>query len=192
MKDRTKSKVKQVILSIAIALVLVFFVAYGIGVFYEQPKYENFCNNGLKPVYNNQYNQSACEMSNGTWNPSDINPKVSQPCYDYTTATPTLTKCPEGYCDLYFKCNQAYQDINNVYNRNVFIVSLVLGILIILLGVVLKLESVSAGIMGGGVLLVLYGVVRYWGELGKYLRLSMLGIVLVLLIWIGYKKFGKK
>ena len=189
MKKETKSKVKQVILSIAIALVLTVFVAYGISVFYESPKYENYCGNQPKPFYSNQ---TSCEAENGTWNPSGADPKAAQPCYDYSTATPTLTKCAEGYCDLFLKCGKEFNEVNNVYNRNVFFTSLIIGLVVIFAGVVLKLESVSAGIMGGGVLLVLYGMIIYWGELGKYLRLFILGLVLAALIWIGYKKFGKK
>ena len=49
-------------------------------------------------------------------------------------------------------------------------------------------ESVGAGVLGGGVLIVIYGTIRYWGDMSKYLRIIILGIVLFILIWIGYKK----
>ena len=36
-------KFKHVLLAIAIALVFVFFVGFGIATFYKAPKYEDFC-----------------------------------------------------------------------------------------------------------------------------------------------------
>lgn len=185
MEKRTKSKAKQVILSIAIAIVLTFFIAYGISVFYEAPKYENFCGMEPKPYYSNQ---TSCEAAEGKWQPRNY------PCPEYAPEAVVNVKevCPGGYCDADFKCRTAFEAENEIYNRNVFIASLIFGMIFIILGIVLKLESVSAGIMGGGVLLVFYGVVRYWGELGKYWRLLVLGLVLAALIWVGYKKFGNK
>ena len=59
-------------------------------------------------------------------------------------------------------------------------------------GVVLKLESVSTGIMGGGALIIIYGILRYWGDASDALRFIILGIVLAVLVWIGYKKLEKK
>ena len=53
---------------------------------------------------------------------------------------------------------------------------------------ILKLETVSSGIMGGGVLTIIYGTLRYWGEMSDIIRWILLGVVLALLIWIGYKK----
>jgi len=185
VKQGNKSRTKQVILSIAIALVLTFFVAYGISVFYDSPKYEDFCGNDVKPYV---ANQTSCEALDGKWQPRNY------PCPEYAPGTVANPKeiCPDGYCDADFTCRTEFESKNDIYNRNVFVASLIFGIIAIIAGVVLRLESVSAGIMGGGVLLTLYGVIRYWGELGKYLRLLVLGIVLAILIWIGYKKFGRK
>ena len=92
-------------------------------------------------------------------------------------------------CDM---CNKEYRDKREIYNRNVFIIAVVAGLIAVVLGgIVLKLESVSAGIMGGGVLLIIYGTLRYWGDMGDVLRFIILGAVLVVLIWLGYRKFKK-
>ncbi len=178
-----KSKAKQVILSIAIALVLVFFVAYGISVFYEAPEWEDFCGEEPKISVENILNESACLEKGGQWTPWGFEgPEMPR----------EVVPKGEGHCDLFFECRQEFEDTSDVYNRNVFIIALILGLGIIITGVILKLESVSVGIMGGGALLIFYGTMRYWGELGKYVRLAILGFVLAALIWIGYKKFGKK
>lgn len=171
------------VLAIAIALVLVFFVGYGISVFYEEPDFEEFCGVEPKIDVSNILNETSCLEQGGQWSPWGVDgesPRVAVPVKR------------EGYCDLYFECRQEFDGKWDVYNRNVFIISAILGLAIIVLGIVLKLESVSVGIMGGGALLILYGTMRYWGELGKYVRLAILGFVLVALIYLGYKKFGKR
>ena len=90
------------------------------------------------------------------------------------------------------ECRNAYDAVREPYERNVFFATLILGtIAIILGGVVLSLDSVSSGLMGGGVLTVIYGTLRYWGQLSDIFRFLILGLVLALLIWIGYKKFQK-
>ena len=177
-----KSKAKQVILSIAIALVLVFFVAYGMNVFYESPKYQDFCDDPRVPklVGEELVNESVCLENGGRWTPRNY------PCLEDDL------RCPDGFCDQDFECREEYQQEREVYNRNVFITSSILGLAIVILGVLLKLESVSVGIMGGGALLIVYGTIRYWGELGKYIRLVILGLVLAALICLGYKKFRNK
>ena len=80
--------------------------------------------------------------------------------------------------------------MREIYNRNVFIISVIAGLVCVLIGgVKLKLESVSSGIMGGGVLSIIYGTIRYWGDLADVGRFAILGTVLAILIWIGYRKF---
>jgi uncharacterized membrane protein len=68
---------------------------------------------------------------------------------------------------------------------------IVLGIMALVIGAFLKLTSVGSGIMGGGVLTIIYGTIRYWGNMPDYGRFTILGIALAILIWIGYKKFKK-
>ncbi|MFC1685408.1 hypothetical protein ACFLZZ_00115 [Nanoarchaeota archaeon] len=187
MQEEQKSKVKQVILSIAIALVLVFFIGYGISVIYEEPDYEDYCGDYFdKPSYNDQV---SCEEVGGKWTaPTTVPQPVREESFEGgPVIMPTET---QGRCDSDFTCRKEHRSASDVYNRNVFATSLILGMIIIVLGIVLQLESVSVGIMGGGVMLIIYGTMRYWGELGKYFRLLILGLVLVALIWIGYKKFG--
>ena len=46
------SKLKQRILMIAIAIILVFFIGIGIDTFYKSPEYRDFCDEAIKPVDN--------------------------------------------------------------------------------------------------------------------------------------------
>jgi len=45
--------------------------------------------------------------------------------------------------------------------------------------------------MSGGILVILYGTMRYWEYSSNMLRMIILGISLVVLIWLGYKRLNK-
>jgi len=53
------------------------------------------------------------------------------------------------------------------------------------------MASVSSGLMGGGILAIIYGTMRYWSDLPDFGRFIILGITLIILIWLGYKKIAK-
>ena len=93
-----------------------------------------------------------------------------------------------GYCDLYYYCSQEFQDVLEKHNRNVFIIAVIFGIIALITGIVLKITSVSSGLMGGGILTIIYGIIRYWSGLQNYGRFTVMAIALVVLIWLGYKK----
>jgi len=63
-----------------------------------------------------------------------------------------------------------------------------LGVALFVVAFFLALEAVSSGLMGGAVMLMVYGSMRYWGELSDVWRTLMLGVVLVVLIWLGYRE----
>lgn len=179
------SKVKQTILSVSIAIILALFVGYGISTFYESPKYEDFCTDTYRD--SSYINTSEeCESQGGIWNDMSNNPK---PMIEAPGATPAYYMT--GFCDLYKKCNDDFQAASTSYNRLVFIIASIAGLTAVLIGsFLLKIESVSSGIMGGGILSLLYGVVRYWSDASDTLRFVMLGIALAVLIWVGYRKFA--
>ena len=87
-------------------------------------------------------------------------------------------------------CQQDYNKARNIYFRNVFIISGIVGIIAIIIGAVLNIMSVSAGLFGGGVLTIIYGTTNYWSELADWARFIILGIALAVLIYLGYKGFS--
>jgi len=166
-------KLKKTILTIGIAIIFILFIAYAIETIYSSPKFNDYC-----PTQERQIaNQTACEQADGIWS----NYPEGKPI-DPTQLVIT------GYCDTYTKCNEEYQQAIQPYNRNVFFISVILGLITIIIAALLQLESVSAGLLGGGVILIIYGTIRYWGEMSDIIRTIMLGIVLAILIWLGYKK----
>lgn len=185
------AKAKVVILSIGIALIVAFFFGYGISTFYESPKHKNFCREGefQEPVARELVTTVPLKA-----NCSYIEPDKSLriKCTEkegIITAKYDKDGCTESYyCEM---CYKEFGDAREVYNKHVFIISIILGIIALAVGVTLKLPSVSSGIMGGGVLTIIYGTLRYWGQMPDYTRFIILGITLVILIWVGYKKLKK-
>ena len=195
-------KFKHIILAVAIAIVFAFFVGFGISAFYPTPKYEDYCG---QREFKEIVTKESCEASNGKWNPAEIAKAVPKIDANQLLCTKLSEKdnavtlnCQsqeqlenQGYCDLYYYCSQEFNKVNEKYNRNVFIIATGIGIIALIVGVALNLASVSAGLMGGGILSILYGTIRYWSDLPDYGRFIILGITLVILIWLGYKRINR-
>ncbi|MBS3132075.1 hypothetical protein J4212_06590 [Candidatus Woesearchaeota archaeon] len=194
-------KFKIIILAVAIAIIFALFIGFGISTFYKAPKYEDFCKNERVISYGTQ---EACEKNRGRWNENV--PEKPIPVLEtqllcnkaYESGKNVTLNCQtkeqlesRGYCDMNFYCNQEFQKVNEVYNRNVFIVTSGIGIIILIVGFSLNVMGVSAGLMGGGILTFLYGTIRFWNDLPDYGRFIILGIALAILIWLGYKKLSR-
>jgi hypothetical protein len=169
---RNSSRAKHVILSIAIALIAVFFVAYAIQSIYPAPKYEDFCDYDTKPMYSEPTTEIQCVDLGGEW----------------TTYAEKGLDNRTGFCDLYTQCNEDYQSAREPYEFNVFIINLILGLIILIGAFFLSVEAISIGFMSSGAILLVYGTIRYWSELSDVLRTIFLGIALGVLVYFGYKK----
>ena len=195
------AKFKYVILAIAIAIVFALFVGFGIATFYKATKYEDFCK---QREFKEILTKESCEASGGKWNPAALekpvpirenqllctkilekNKSMTLNCETYEQLT------QQGYCDAEFYCREAFQKKNENYSRNVFIIATGAGIIALIVGFALKVAGVSAGLMGGGILSIIYGTMRYWSGLPDYGRFIILGITLAILIWLGYKRMSK-
>ncbi len=195
---------KKVILAFSIMVVLNIFFNMGISAFYKQPKWEDFCSK----INANYLSKNSCESVGGFWVPNTVSydykgvdqaaptkPIAVAPC----TITNGVTSCPidQGYhCDVSVeqnKCQAAYTDKINIYNRNVFIVLIVLGIASVIGGFFFERSgAVSLGLSLGGVLSLLIGTIRYWSSMQEFFRFAVSGVALAALIWLGVKKFGDK
>lgn len=162
---------KDVILAIAIIVLTIFVTFYGINTILPKPNYDDFCGRDIYLKFAD--NQTSCEDLNGTWIPQRIE-CIKEPCV-------------QGYCDFYSECSQAYDDLSRSRSKYVFFIALPLGIIIILLGAFkFGMESVGAGLMGGGVGTLIYGAGAFWPYTQNWIRflLSLLG--LAILIWFVY------
>ena len=192
-------KIKETILGISIAVIFVFFVVFGIKAFYKEPKYENFCKPGVMidsvypdgnyaypiPARFKEPTQDLCSKENPAYDSFRKNcaEKKSDVIFEYDNKGCQIAK----ECTT---CNVDFRKTMNIYNRNVFIIAGTVGIIVIIIGAILELMSVSAGLFGGGVLTIIYGTTNYWSELADWARFIVLGVALAVLIYLGYKGFS--
>lgn len=164
--------VKKILLIIGIAVVLAFFIGQGINLVFNQPQWDQYCNESVygKPLLAGQVdpsqNRTLCESVN-------------------------TSKWMGTYCDFTYECQKSFNQDNESYNKNVFITSIIIGILLIVASFAIKQEAISIGVLSGALLLIFYGCMTYWGQAAKLIRFIILGVALVVLVFIAYKKFGK-
>ncbi len=177
---------KRIALTAGVAILLSLFVVFFIDAVYEMPKYETYCNSTFAPNFpiklenqcNNTYNPQAedsCYRQQGQIN------------YKYDSKG-----CPkEAYCDY---CSKDHNAANSKYNKILFYISALVGALVIIAGLYLpkKMDPISSGLIFAGIILLLQGTIRVFGDLGKFFRVIVLGLELVILLWLGYAKVIKK
>lgn len=161
-----------------IMIVLNLFFNYALSLAYKAPEYNAFCK--VEQVNINPDNQKACVDQGGQWNQNNYS---GQP-------VPVGIKEPTGYCDLQFTCRQDFEAANKTYQRNVFVVLVVLGALSVLIGNMFMANPViSSGLSLAGVLSFLIASMRYWSAANDFIRVVILALALGLLFWIALKKF---
>lgn len=174
-----KSSIIKWALIVGIMIVVNLFITYLVDVIYQSPEFTDFCPESQ--VNRAIETETACLEIGGQWN-ENIDAKIT---------TPQVTvPVPAGYCDATYTCSKQYEDVMKVYNRNVFVVFIIAGILLLIGSVFLQgVEAVSLGLSFGGVLALIIGSTRYWSDMDDILRVILLGIALAGLIFVAYKKF---
>lgn len=153
---------KKVGLALAIIIVFNLFINVGIYTFYKGPQYNDYCADIISP-YKEIKSETKCTELDGTWQ--------------------------GNYCDLFKECSEQFQSVESVYNRNVFIVLVAIGTVALVGGLFLQnVSAVANGLLFGGIVSMFVGTVRYWSNMDEYLRFTILGIVLAILIGLGISK----
>ena len=169
-------KKKEIIIAITIAIIFALFLGYGIEVFDPSPDQDDFCQDNLYDIDN----EEKCLTASGTWGTNSNQPRVPVKEIEPTTEV--------EFCSPAKECYDTYDLARTKHDKIVFIVSIIIGLIAIFTGVLLKKDAASTGILSGGVLLIIYGTIRYWQHANDTLKFILLGIVLAVLIWIAYKK----
>lgn len=166
---------------LAIAIVLNLFLVYAAQVVYPAPLYEQFCKEEqTKQSYSTE---ETCVANGGQWN-------GTKPVMEESAPAPVTPGMSAGYCYADFTCNKDFQAKNSVHQRNVFLVFVVIGLLLILGSTFLAgAEVLSAGLSFGGVLALIVGSLAYWSNMDDLLRVAVLGVALAALIFLAWKRF---
>ncbi len=183
-------KLVKVVLSIGIAIVFAVFVGYGLYTVYEPPKYSSLEQNTCYKTVNCERFFQACRQPAK----DGYDYTKEQTCNNSVYANPEYQMCQ----DALEKCNNDYTKTTAryAYYRNSFYILMLIGLLAIIGGIIIaRLDSIGSGFIAGGVLVVLWALgytSQYWLTLNKFFRLLALGIVLAVLIYLGYKKIESK
>jgi len=169
---------RNIAIGLAIVILTIFVSVYGINTFYEKPEYENFCEDRIMGEIINT--AERCEEIGGKWS-----------FYEYEQPKPVIEDdsiiIRDGYCDRDYACRQNYDEAMKTYSRNVFIIAIPLGIMILFLGAfVFSLDAVGVGLMLGGIGTLIYGAGGYWRYSENWLRFLISLTGLVALIWFAY------
>lgn len=167
-------------LVLGIAIVTNLFISYVVQVLYPEPLYNDFCpESQVNKVIETE---KACLEVGGQWNEGSMKEVVNQ----QGVTLPQVS----SYCNVYFTCSKQFDDAHALYNRNVFMVFIVAGILLLLGSVFLiGSETVSLALSFGGILALIVGSVRYWSDMDDILRVVILGVALAGLVYVAWKKF---
>lgn len=160
-----QSKALQFIYTIFIGILVATFIGLGIDAFYGQPKYPEYPKYSTdKPGYISDPNKPYIETEED---------KASRVKYE---------------SDL-----EHYNKNIKVYNQNVSIVTLVFSIVILIVSLTLmkNLLLISDGLLLGGVLTLLYSIIRGFMTDSSKFRFSLVAVGLIAAITVGYIKFVK-
>jgi hypothetical protein len=176
MITKTSHLLKYTI-AVAIVIVVNLFFHYVIATFYVEPKFETYC-----PMQTqNLASPEACVNAGGQWTNNQLAPQ------EITVAIKNGT--PLGWCDPNFTCNKNYTEAHSVYNRNVFIVLIILSLAVLTLGTFLLVEVLSLGFSWAGVVSLIIASGQYWSDANNWMRLVILALALAMLVWLAIKKF---
>ena len=191
-------KLRDVILGIAIMILIIFVVVYGISVFYPSVNYDNYCPEGRFPVPIEKTNETIC-------------PAVCVLLYEIKAGECVFNECGSGcgadgittfdtlqQCEIVASgktCYGEYENAMEIRSRIIFFIVLPLGIVLLVLGGLLfGTEAVGIGLMGGGIGTILYSAGRYWRYSSDVLRfvLFLLGLIAVIYLAYWFNNKGKK
>ena len=182
-----KMKFKNIVLGIGIFIIFMFLLHNGIRAFYDIPKYEDFCGQGRFQGYYPEKPVPAYP-SNCTY--SKQLREAEQQCYD--NGGQPVYEYDDNGCYVSVKecdyCNKEFTEAMKIYNKNVFVIALVVGIIVLLTGyLILTVEPVGSALMASGIGAIMYGTITNWENLGNIGRFLLLLLAFILLIWIALK-----
>ena len=168
--EQNKSHVLKWSLVIGIVIVLNLFFTYALSVVYKSPSFDEFCKVALEaqPLSTSQ----SCLAVGGRWN-ANVSPESKN-----------------FNCNATFTCQKTFQSANDIYNRNVFITLVVLGVITLLASFFMTNMVIAYGLSIGSVLSFVIASFRYWGSANDIIKLIILGFALVALFVLATKKFS--
>ena len=150
----------KLLYTLLIGIFVAVFVGVGIAAFYPTPKYP----------------EAPTSMKYGYTEPQKDG-KISE---EY-----------KSEMEKYDQEQKDFQIKSQTYNRNVSIVALVFSIVIVIISLTLfkKIYLIADGLLLGGVLTLLYSVIRGFGSDNNMFRFIVVSAGLIISLFLGYVKF---
>ncbi len=166
----------------AIVIVLNLFFNYVISLVYEAPEWDAYMSRAqvVEPITA----KDKCIEVGGQWTEPD--PRVS------AELSAPVKGATQGYCDPDYTKRTEYETAQKAYERNVFIVLVVLGVVSIVLGAIMANAVLALSFSWGGVLSLVIASVRYWSNADNLLKVVILAAALGALIAVAVRKFGRQ
>ncbi len=185
MEQNTQNKTNKFIkiaITVGIVIVMNMFFNYAISFVYNEPDYNDY----FKPtqIVKEIQNQDECLAIGGQWNANTY----PQPVQIDSKMQKDEIK---GYCDSNYTNQKNYDEARKIYDRNVFITLVVLGVLSIVAGAFVTVSVLPVAFSWGGVLSLIIASMRYWNSADKLIKVLILGFALGSLIWLAVKKFNQ-
>jgi hypothetical protein len=161
----------SILISIILTAILVSTANVGTSLFLKEPDSNQFCNYSKSiPLETENLTMQICEANNGTWTPQNIQ-CIKAPC-------------PQGYCDFYQKCNQAYADALKPYNQYRFYIFAGIGFLLLLIGL-FAIENLIqiTGLATGGILVLEGIIMNLENKLVVFIALIAILVIFGVLAW---------
>lgn len=179
----TRSKLLALSLGVAIVVILNLLLNVGLQLVLHEPEYRDFCPEEQVQIPITLKEQ--CLTVGGQWVEQGSIPEKRPAPRPASFEAETFP----SYCNPDFTCAKTFETARHLYNRNVFLILVLAGLISLLIGFrVATSSAVSLGFSWGGVLAFVIGSVRYWADMEEYLRFILLLIVLIVLVWLGLKK----
>lgn len=172
-------KIINVVLGLGTAIILASLITLGIKAFYPEPAYPQY------PGPSAVYPAAPCATNDAVC--------IKEQSAAYKADQATQQKFNEQ--------QRIYENTMKVYNRNLFIIANVIGIVVFIFGFWLLFateiaaQSVPIGIMIAGLWSIIYGYGRGWGSVNDQLKF-FIGLVIAALViggsmWL-VQRYAKK
>ncbi|MFH0875109.1 MAG: hypothetical protein V1859_04165 [archaeon] len=184
---------RKIIVIFVIAVIFAIFANSAIEAIIPVPKYEEYCKTQYEPksypLISDQNNNCTRFVIPNNLSDS-CQPKDGYIAYKYDN----YGCITDAYCD---SCNIIFDKENQKYNLFVFFSLSIIGIAAIAFGLVMPMsnpinEWVGSGFILGGLLSIFIGTARYYGDMARFARPIVMLLELILVIYLTYRKLGKK
>lgn len=175
-KDSKPHSFIKLAVIVAIVIVSNLFFNYAVSLIFNEPVNEAYKTTPqvVEPILSKE----KCLSVGGQW---------TENAYPNEKGRTEIT----GSCYAEYSKQKAYDAAMKIFNRNVFITLVIVGVLMLVLSSFVGVSLLSIAFAWSGILSLLIASVRYWSDADTWAKLIILGLALCLLIWITIKRFNK-